>query len=69
MHLANDILTDEAVHGAAARLREAFRLNPTTTNAQERADVDTILTWIMRQTELPAAYSHLEVEAARREAR
>lgn len=69
MHIANDILTDEAVHEAAARLREAFRLNPTTANAQERADVDTILAWVMRQTALPAAYGRPDIESPRPEAR
>jgi hypothetical protein len=56
MHLANQILTDEDVHEAAARLREAFRANPTTADAQHIADMDMIFAWIMRQTELPAAY-------------
>jgi hypothetical protein len=56
MHLANEIPSDEIVHDAASRLRDAFRLKSAAASEQERADFDLILAWIMRQTEMPESY-------------
>lgn len=56
MLMVSEILTDEAVHNAAQRLREALKRNLIVANDQDRADMDVIFAWIARQTELPAAY-------------
>ena len=56
MQLANEILSDEAVHEAARRLRESFRASFGSASPQQVADMDTVLAWIMRQTELPESY-------------
>lgn len=58
--MQHTVLSDEAVHDAALRLRESLKALPFASD-RDRADIDTVLAWVARQTEIPEVYRRAQI--------